>query len=62
MERTASLKEGALTVLQPNMTFHLQLSNWMIEEDFDYVISETIHLTESGVEVLTSAPRVFELT
>ncbi|MGL3104633.1 M24 family metallopeptidase [Bradyrhizobium sp. BR 1432] len=63
MERTASLKEGDMTVLKPNMTFHLHLGNWMIDEDFGYVISETFRVTESGVEVLTSAPRkIFELT
>lgn len=63
MERTASLKEEDMTVLKPNMTFHLHLGNWMIDEDFGYVISETIRVTESGVEVLTSAPRkLFELS
>ncbi|RWG80915.1 MAG: M24 family metallopeptidase [Mesorhizobium sp.] len=62
MEKTASLKEGDLTVLKPNMTFHLHLGNWAIEEDFGYLISESIRVTESGVEVLTSAPRqLFEL-
>ncbi|ESZ55495.1 hydrolase [Mesorhizobium sp. L103C119B0] len=61
-EDTASLKEGDMTVLKPNMTFHLHLGNWAIEEDFGYLISEAIRVTESGVEVLTSAPRqLFEL-
>lgn len=60
-EPTASLKEGDMTVLRPNMTFHLMLGNW-IEEDFGYVISETFRVTEDGVEVLTRAPRkLFEL-
>ncbi|SFQ24544.1 Xaa-Pro dipeptidase/ectoine hydrolase [Bradyrhizobium sp. Ghvi] len=65
MERVASFKEGDMTVLKPNMTFHLHLGNWMIDgdEDFGYVISETLRVTESGVEVLTSAPRkLFEIT
>lgn len=63
MERTASLKEGDMTVLKPNMTFHLHLGNWTIDEDFGYVISETIRVAESGVEVLTGAVRkVFELS
>lgn len=56
LEPTASLKDGDGTVLQPNMTFHLMLGNW-IEEDFGYVISETFRVAESGVEVLTKAPR-----
>ncbi|WP_234685932.1 M24 family metallopeptidase [Bradyrhizobium monzae] len=61
-EMTASFSEGDVTVLKPNMTFHLHLGNWMIEEDFGYVISETIRVTDFGTEVLTKAPRkLFEL-
>ncbi|MGV3553366.1 M24 family metallopeptidase [Rhizobium sp.] len=56
-EPTSSLKEGDETVLRPNMTFHLHLGNWAIEEDFGYVISETVRVTETGVDVLTKAPR-----
>ncbi|APO70406.1 ectoine utilization protein EutD 1 (plasmid) [Rhizobium gallicum] len=60
-EPTASLKDGDLTELKPNMTFHLMLGNW-IEEDFGYVISETFRVTETGCEVLTKSPRqLFEL-
>ncbi|RWL09259.1 Xaa-Pro peptidase family protein [Mesorhizobium sp.] len=56
MERTLSLQEGNLSVLKPNMTFHLHLGTW-VEEDFGYSISESIRVTESGVEVLTKVPR-----
>ncbi|MCK1481386.1 M24 family metallopeptidase [Bradyrhizobium sp. 193] len=60
-EPSASLKDGDMTELKPNMTFHLMLGNW-IDEDFGYVVSETFRVTSSGVEVLTSAPRkLFEL-
>lgn len=60
-EPTASLKDGDMTELKPNMTFHLMLGNW-IDDDFGYVISETFRVTDSGVEVLTRAPRkLFEL-
>ncbi|MCP3392283.1 Xaa-Pro peptidase family protein [Bradyrhizobium sp. CCGB12] len=60
-EPTASLREGDMTELKPNMTFHLMLGNW-IDEDFGYVVSETFRVTSSGAEVLTSAPRkLFEL-
>ncbi|WP_024520839.1 Xaa-Pro peptidase family protein [Bradyrhizobium sp. Tv2a-2] len=60
-EPTASLRDGDLTVLQPNMTFHLMLGNW-IDEKLGYVISETFRVTEVGVEVLTNVPRkLFEL-
>jgi Xaa-Pro aminopeptidase len=61
MEPTASLQVRDPTILQPNMTFHLMLGNWM-EEDFGYVISETFRVTESGADVLTQSPReLFEL-
>ncbi|MGR9161668.1 M24 family metallopeptidase [Rhizobium leguminosarum] len=56
LEPTASLQLGDNTVLQPNMTFHLMLGNW-VDEDFGYVISETFRVTESSVEVLTKTPR-----
>ncbi|MFK4380874.1 M24 family metallopeptidase [Bradyrhizobium sp. USDA 223] len=60
-EPTASIKDGDMTQLKPNMTFHLMLGNW-IDEDFGYAISETFRVTDSGVEVLTSAPRkLFQL-
>ncbi|OSI73177.1 M24 family metallopeptidase [Bradyrhizobium canariense] len=61
LEPTASLQDGDMTELKPNMAFHLMLGNW-IDEDFGYVLSETFRVTESGVEVLTKAPRkLFEL-
>ncbi|KRQ10925.1 M24 family metallopeptidase [Bradyrhizobium manausense] len=61
VEPTASLKDGDMTELKPNMVFHLMLGNW-IDEDFGYVISETFRVTDGGVEVLTSAPRkIFEM-
>lgn len=61
VEKTASLADGDMTELKPNMTFHLMLGNW-IDEEFGYVISETFRVTESGIEVLTNVPRkLFEL-
>lgn len=60
-EAVTSLKEGDMTVLKPNMTFHLMLGNW-IDEDFGYVLSETFRVTESGADVLTGVPRkIFEI-
>lgn len=56
VEPTASLQVGDPTELKPNMTFHLMLGNW-VDEDFGYVLSETFRVTETGVEVLTKAPR-----
>ncbi|MET4121836.1 ectoine hydrolase [Bradyrhizobium sp. JR1.5] len=55
-EPTASLKEGDMTVLKPNMTFHLMLGNW-IDEDTGYVISETFRVTDGGGEPFTKLPR-----
>ncbi|WP_095204455.1 M24 family metallopeptidase [Mesorhizobium carmichaelinearum] len=61
LEPTASLKDGDTTELKANMTFHLMLGNW-IDEDFGYVISETFRVTDTGVEVLTRAPRqIFQI-
>jgi Xaa-Pro aminopeptidase len=45
-----------MTVLKPNMTFDLMLGNWS-DEDFGYVISETIRVTETSGEPSTSVPR-----
>lgn len=60
-EAVTSLKEGDMTVLKPNMTFHLMLGNW-IDEDFGYVLSETFRVTDSGADVLTQVPRqIFEI-
>ncbi|MBB4388469.1 Xaa-Pro dipeptidase/ectoine hydrolase [Rhizobium leguminosarum] len=60
-EPTASLRDGDMTVLQPNMTFHLMLGNWL-DEEFGYVISETFRVTPTGSETLTRAPRkIFEI-
>lgn len=55
-EATASLQDGDMTELKPNMAFHLMLGNWL-DEDFGYAISESFRVTDSGVEVLTAAPR-----
>ncbi|OPY95440.1 hydrolase [Bradyrhizobium sacchari] len=60
-EPTASLRDGDMTVLKPNMTFHVMLGNW-VEEDFGYAISETFRVTDNGIEVLTTVPRkLFQL-
>ncbi|TCU31313.1 M24 family metallopeptidase [Rhizobium azibense] len=56
VEPTASLKEGDLTILKQNMTFHLMLGNW-IDEDLGYVISETFRVTETGTETFSKLPR-----
>lgn len=60
-EPTASLKQGDVTILKPNMTFHLMLGNW-IDEDIGYVISETFRVTDAGGEPFTRLSReLFEI-
>ena len=54
-EQTASLREGDLTVLEPNMCFHIMLGMWM--DDWGFELSETIAVTEHGYELLTVFPR-----
>ncbi|MBB4232949.1 M24 family metallopeptidase [Rhizobium mongolense] len=59
-EPTASLRTGDLTILQPNMTFHLMLGNW-VDDDLGYAISESFWVTETGVETFSTLPReIFE--
>jgi len=61
LEATASLRDGDMTELKPNMTFHLMLGNW-VDDDFGYVIGESFRVTTTGAEVLTSTPRkLFEI-
>jgi ectoine hydrolase len=54
-DHTASLREGDLTVLEPNMTFHLMLGMWM--EGWGFELSDTFRVTETGHEVLADFPR-----
>jgi Xaa-Pro aminopeptidase len=55
-ERSASLKPGDKTVLQPNMVFHLMLGMWMGNRGF--VLSETFRVTEGGPpETFSRLPR-----
>jgi len=62
LEPTASLMEGDMTVLKPNMIFHVHLGNW-IDEDFGVIVSQSICVTDSGLEVLTKTPlKLFELS
>ncbi|MFZ0216041.1 MAG: Xaa-Pro peptidase family protein [Candidatus Dormiibacterota bacterium] len=54
-ERTASIRPGDLTKLEPNMTFHLLGGLWL--DPWGYEVSETIRVTEVGVESLTNFQR-----
>lgn len=54
-ERTASLRPGDKTVLEPGMCFHFQSGVWL--EDFGAAVSEPFVVTEDGGERLCDAPR-----
>lgn len=54
-ERTISFRPGDDTVLEPGMTFHFMPGLWF--DDWGMEITESIAITETGVEVLTDYPR-----
>jgi ectoine hydrolase len=54
-ERTMSLRPGDRTELLPGMTFHFMTGLWM--ETMGLEITESIVITESGVECLSNVPR-----
>ncbi|MBN9654549.1 M24 family metallopeptidase [Halobacillus sp. GSS1] len=54
-EHTASIRKGDLTILEPNMTFHLIPALWFDTDGIE--ISETFRVTESGSERFTTYPQ-----
>ncbi|GAE24990.1 Xaa-Pro dipeptidase [Halalkalibacter wakoensis JCM 9140] len=54
-EHTISFRPGDESILKPNMTFHLMPGIWY--NDYGVEITETIRITEKGVELLTNFPR-----
>lgn len=54
-ERTMSLRPGDRTVLVPGMTFHFMTGLWL--ENMGLEITESIAITETGVECLSNVPR-----
>src|SRR5690625_46354 len=54
-EDTASIRMEDMTVLQPNMTFHLIPGIW--EKERGVELSETFVVTEDGCEALADLPR-----
>ncbi len=54
-ERTMSLRAGDRTELKPGMTFHFMSGLWL--ETMGLEITESIAITESGVECLSNVPR-----
>jgi len=54
-ERTMSLRQGDTSVLQPGMTFHFMPGIW--QDDWGLEITESILITDTGVEPLCRTPR-----
>ncbi|MGE0653882.1 MAG: M24 family metallopeptidase, partial [Alphaproteobacteria bacterium] len=54
-ERTMSLRPGDKSELKPGMTFHFMPGLWF--DDWGIEITESIAITESGVETLANVPR-----
>lgn len=54
-EKTASLRWGDLTVLEPDMTFHLMAGMWY--DDWGYVMSETFKVADNRIVSFSSLPR-----
>jgi ectoine hydrolase len=54
-ERTMSLRPGDRTELKPGMTFHFMSGLWL--ETMGLEITESILITETGVECLADVPR-----
>lgn len=54
-ERTMSLRPGDRTELKPGMTFHFMTGLWL--ETMGLEITESIVITENGVECLSNVPR-----
>ncbi len=54
-ERTMSLRPGDRTELKPGMTFHFMTGLWL--ETMGLEITESVLITETGVECLADVPR-----
>jgi ectoine hydrolase len=54
-ERTMSLRPGDRSELKPGMTFHFMPGLWF--DDWGIEITESIAITETGVETLADVPR-----
>lgn len=54
-ERTLSIRAGEEVPLEENMTFHIIAGMW--QTGYGCEISESVRVTDSGVELLTDAPR-----
>jgi len=58
-ERTMSFRDGDKSVLRPNMCFHFMPGLWV--DDWGLEITESIRITEKGVECLSNVPRKLQV-
>ena len=58
-EHTLSIRKNDMTVLQPNVTFHLMAGMWM--DTWGLEISESIRVIENGCELFCNFPRSLHL-
>jgi Xaa-Pro aminopeptidase len=54
-EKTASLRQGDTTVLEPDQTFHLMAGMWY--DDWGYVLSEAFRVTDTGIASFSALSR-----
>ncbi|SDI27383.1 M24 family metallopeptidase [Natribacillus halophilus] len=54
-EHTISFRKGDRSILEPNMAFHLMPGIWF--DDFGIEITESVLVTDDGIETLTSFDR-----
>ena len=53
--RDRSIRKKDMTVLHPNVTFHMIAGMWM--DTWGLEVSESINVTENGYELLTHVSR-----
>ena len=58
-EHTMSIRKNDMTVLQPNITFHMIAGMWM--DTWGLEISESIQVTESGYKLFCNFPRLLHM-
>ena len=58
-EHTMSIRKNDMTVLQPNLTFHMIAGMWM--DTWGLEISESIHVAENGYKLFCNFPRALHL-
>ena len=58
-EHTFSIRKNDMTILQPNVTFHLMAGMWM--DKWGIELSESIRVTNNGCELFCNFPRKLHL-